>query len=129
MAAVKLATAQWLERMRLKGKKPPTVFVEVDPDAPSDWFAWRETWALPVLGVSSDMPVDRIDLRVLIGLRVIIIADRYSVWVSMLYEAMKAQQPAYLALCIRAWATDGDGDVGLHWTAASGDVSLLEPCQ
>jgi len=49
---VKLATAQWLERMRLKGKKPPTVFVEVDPDAPSDWFAWRETWALPVLGVS-----------------------------------------------------------------------------
>jgi len=127
VAALKPVTAQWLERMRLKGKKPPMVFIAVDPDAPSDWFAWRETWALPTLGVTSDMPVDRLDLRVLVGLNVIVITDRYSPWVAGLYEALKSIPVAYVALCVRDWAT-ADGDIGLHWSARSGDVSLLEPC-
>ena len=128
VATVKPATAEWLERMRLKGKKPPMVFVVVDPDSPSDWFAWRETWALPTLGVTSDVSVDRLDLRVLVGLNVIVITDRYSPWVAGLYEALKSIPVAYVALCVRDWATE-DGDAGIHWTAKAGDVALMDPCQ
>ena len=128
VATVKPATAEWLERMRVKGRKPAFVIVEVDPETPSEWYAWRETWTLPTLGVTSDMPVDRLDLRSMVGLNVIIVTARYSAWVASLYEAMKAIPVAYLALCVRDWATE-DGDAGIHWTAKAGDVALMDPCQ
>lgn len=122
---MKPATAEWLERMRYKGRKPAMVIIEVDRNSPSEWFAWRETWGVPVLSLASFANVERLDLRVLVGLSVTIIADSYSDWLWRLWGKVKDSAPAYAATVVREWASDG-GDFGWHWSAAAGDRSLLE---
>lgn len=123
-----LKTSEWLVRMRLKGKKPPMVFIEIDREKPSDWFAWRETWSIPVLSLSSAFPVERLDLRCLVCLNVSIIADGYSLWLMDFWKVVKEALPAYAALNIRSFAKSESDDFGWHWTAASGDKLLTEAC-
>lgn len=124
---MKPTTAEWLERMRIKGRKPALTLIEIDRERPSDWFAWRETWGVPVLSLASSANVERIDLRVLVGLSVVVVADRYTDWLWKLWGKVKDSEPAYAALAVREWSGDG-GDFGWHWTPERGDRSLLEPC-
>lgn len=124
---MKPTTAEWLERMRIKGRKPALTLIEIDRERPSDWFAWRETWGVPVLSLPSSANVDRLDLRVLVGLSVVIIADGYTDWLWKLWVKVKDYGPAYAALAVREWA-DESGDFGWHWTAATGDRALTEAC-
>jgi len=123
-----LKTSEWLVRMRLNGKKPPMVFIEIDREQPSDWFAWKETWSIPVLSISSAFPVERLDLRCLVGLNVSIIADAYSPWLWALWGKIKEALPGYAALNIRSFAKSEIDDFGWHWTAASGEKLLTEAC-
>ena len=109
-------TADWLIRMRLKGKKPALTIVKIDSDEQDDWFAWRETWAI------------RLVLRCLVGLNVAAIADAYSPRVMAFWEAIKAAMPAYASLTLRSFSTGPDDDFGWHWTAASGEKLLTEAC-
>lgn len=123
-----LKTAEWLIRMRLKGKKPAMTIIDIDRHEPSDWFAWRETWAIPVLSLASSESVDRLDLRCLVGLNVAAIADCYSPRVIAIWEAIKKATPSYASLNIRSFCTSEDDDFGWHWTAKSGEKLLTEAC-
>ncbi len=121
-------TADWLIRMRLKGKKPALTIVKIDSDEQDDWFAWRETWAIPVLSLPPSASVDRLDLRCLVGLNVAAIADGYSPRIMAIWAAIKQAMPAYASLTLRSFATGPDDDFGWHWTAASGEKLLTEAC-
>lgn len=124
---MKPTTAEWLERMRIKGRKPALTLIEIDRERPSDWFAWRETWGVPVLSLPSSANVERLDLRVLVGLSVVVIADGYTDWLWKLWGKVKDSGPAYAVLAVQEWA-DESGDFGWHWTAETGDRALTEAC-
>lgn len=64
----------------------------------------------------------RPDLRFLVGLDVLLIADDWSAWVGELWDRVKLAKPAFAQLAVTSWGED----LGLKWKQGKQDTPIGE---
>jgi len=105
-----------LVAMRQAGQKPAGfVWVSFGEFKEPDWNRWANTQFSPELVVLPADPVDRLDFRCLIGLRVILFLSNYNDKAALLFERLQEY-----ASEIDVMSPDFDLDIGWHWSKKSG---------
>ncbi len=108
--------------MRLAGQRPAcSVFVCFGDLPEPDWWRYSNTIDRPELLVLPSDPIERLDLRCLLELDVILIAAEWSEHLSRLYERLQdyAEEITVMA------AAFGD-DIGWHWLKQCGRIEFGE---
>lgn len=102
--------------MRKSGHVPASdVWVSFGDFREPDWQKWANTQYAPELVVKPGDPIDRLDFRCLIGLRVILFFADYSAAAGRLYERLQ-EYAAEIDVLSPAFADD----IGWHWSRKSG---------
>jgi hypothetical protein len=102
--------------LRQSGYKPACpVWVNYGDFHEPDWERWTHTQYAPELVVRLDDPVDRLDFRCLVWLRVTLFMSRYDDKAARLYAHLQDY-----AAEIDVLSPDFDLDVGWHWSAQTG---------
>lgn len=92
--------AQPLINLRQQGKRPAKdVWIEFGDYPNPDWHRWAETQFSPSLVVLPTDPIDRLDLRCIVGLRVILCLDTWTEKSSLLYERVIELAAEVAVLC------------------------------
>lgn len=108
--------AKPLIEMRKAGRKPAdAVWVSYGKFSEPDWDKWASSQFSPELVVLPADPVDRLDFRCLIGLRVILFMSSYDDKAANLFERLQEY-----ASEIDVMSPDFAVDIGWHWTKKSG---------
>jgi hypothetical protein len=75
--------------LRRRGLKPGLVMIDMEPDPWRDWADWHEWTVIPQIEVSPSDSIRLLDLRCLVGLRVMLSGfDGGRVWA--MFDACKA---------------------------------------
>lgn len=116
-----------LLKMRRTGHKPSgLVFLNVfdtEPFGCRDWDRYSNTIANPQLWIKPGTHPALLDLGALIGLPVLVHADRWSAWLGQLWDAVLAVPPTSATLAV----TEFGEDIGLFWTVEYGQRAFGDP--
>jgi hypothetical protein len=95
------------------------VWVNVGDFREPDWHRWTETEHQPELLVRPEDPIDRLDLRCLLGLRVTLFFAAWDARVAALYERLQeyADEIAVLSPCFEL-------DCGWYWVRGFGRIEI-----
>ena len=106
--------------MRQAGYRPAAdVWLSYGDFKEPDWWKWAETCNAPELVVHPADPVDRLDLRCLVGLKVVLFAAEWSPTVGKLYDLLTKYAEE---ICVMSPVFDGD--IGWYWLKDHGRVEL-----
>ena len=91
------------------------------PMAITDWAKWQETCQHPELLIRPEDPIERLDLRCIIGLTVILFFAKWDEKVSRLYDRMQeyAEEIVVESPCF-------DLDAGWFWVRGIGQLDMKE---
>lgn len=110
--------AQPLINLRQQGKRPARdVWIEFGDYPNPDWHRWAETQFSPSLVVLPTDPIDRLDLRCIVGLSVILCLDAWMEKSSQLYERV-----IELAAEVAVMCPDFGEDIGWFWRKDYGKI-------
>lgn len=108
--------AKALIAMRQSGRKPVRpVWVSYGQFREPDWDRWAHSQFAPELVVLPADPIDRLDLRCVVGLHVILFLSKYDDKGAELFNRLQE-----FAREIDLLSPDFDDDIGFHWTQNSG---------
>lgn len=106
--------------MRLAGQRPSRdVWVTYGDFREPDWHRWAETCGAPEILVRPGDPIDRLDFRCLVELRVVLFFGDWNERVGQLYERLQEY-----ALEIVVMSPCFDSDIGWWWLKRYGQVEF-----
>lgn len=108
--------------MRRSGARPAAaVWVTLGDFPAPDWWRWSDTCHRPEIIVRPEDPLDRLDLRCLVGLDVILFFATYDERAARLYERLQdyADEIAVMSPAF-------DDDIGWRWIKGLGQVGFGE---
>lgn len=112
--------AQALIDMRMTGQRPSGPVWVMFGDFPEPtWWRYVETRHQPEVVVLPEHPIDRLDLRCVTGLDVILFAAEWSASFANLYERLMGYA-AEIAVISPAF----EGDIGWWWTKRYGQIAF-----
>lgn len=109
-----------LVAMRQAGYRPSgDVWVRHGEFPDPDWWRWANTRNSPEVIVRPADPVDRLDLRCLVGLRVTLFASEWSARVGKLFELLTEYADEVVVM-----SPAFEGDIGWFWLRDHGRVEF-----
>lgn len=113
-----------LEAMRLSGKRPAgATWLWLGDYAPTRWDRWADSSV--EIAIPRAAAIERIDLRPLVGLRVIVVADTYSRPLLRFLARLK-EYAAAVEVFILDWMPN---DLGMRWERGQAEdwIGIGEP--
>lgn len=102
--------------LRTQGKRPVNaVWINYGDEPAQDWWKWAETCGMPVLTIRTTDPIDRLDLRCLIGLAVVLHFADWTERVARLLERVQEMSPEIAVISpsfeddVGFWLIRGEG--------------------
>lgn len=115
-AVMQLPDMKPLEALRLAGKRPAgAAWLWLGDYAPTRWDRWADSTV--EIAIPRDAAIERLDLRPLVGLRVIVVADTYDRPLLRFLEHLKGY-----AVAIECFIVDWlPNDLGMRWERGQAD--------
>ena len=102
--------------MRMDGHRPRGfVWVSVGNFREPDWWKYSNTLGMPELLVRPEDPVERLDLRCVVGLPVILFFDEYNERVAAVYQRLIG-----VARAVAVESPSFGEDIGWVWSKTAG---------
>jgi hypothetical protein len=114
--------AAQLIAMRMDGRRPAgDVWVNFGDFREPDWWRFTETSHHPEILIRPEDPIERIDLRCIVGLSVVFFFAEWGDTVARLYERLQdfAAEICVMSPCF-------ESDIGWWWTRKSGQIDFNE---
>jgi hypothetical protein len=109
--------------MRQAGQRPAApVWITYGDFRDPDWWRWTHSADKPELLVRPEDPIERLDLRCVVGLNVVLFFPDWSAAVSRLYERLQEY-----AREIAVMSPGFEADIGWRWTKAAGQHDFCQP--
>lgn len=108
--------------MRMAGQRPAVdVWVSVGDFSEPDWWRWAETAGQPEILVHPEDPIERLDLRCLVGLRLVLFFSAWDDRVARLYDRLQDYADE-----ITVMSPAFDTDIGWYWLKGRGRIEIEE---
>ncbi|HEY3433006.1 MAG TPA: hypothetical protein VGK09_10710 [Rhodocyclaceae bacterium] len=106
--------------MRTDGQRPAgDVWITVSHILEADWWRWANSMHCPELIIRPTDPVERLDLRCVVGMRVVFFFPEWTEQVGRLYERLQEYVTE-----IAVMSPTFEGDIGWYWLEDHGRVEF-----
>ncbi len=109
-----------LVAMRMSGQVPSADVLVNHGDLPEpDWWKWANSCDKPEILIRPEDPIERLDLRCIVGLRITLFMAQYSDKAALLFERLQEYATEIVAL-----SPDFEGDLGMWWLPKYGVIDF-----